>query len=154
MNSQILKLDFHITSELSLNVCKFVNVILLIRGIKSITSDVLDSLVLAKLYSVDNRCFSNSLINRCFSGFAIKSPSKYLKQDQTVRFLALKQIETWQYQPVSGQWLKIFAFVFSLDGLNLVDSLDFDSNDGNETFLTTSDNSFVLSTNLSLRNSI
>ena len=68
-------MNFHITSKLSLNVCKFLNLILLIRDIKSITSDVLDSLVVEKLYSVDNRCFSNSVINRCFSGFAVKFPS-------------------------------------------------------------------------------
>ena len=75
MNSQTLKIDFHIISKLSLDVCKLAKLILLIRDIKSITSDVLDSLVLAKLYSVDNRCFSNSVINRCFSGLAVKSPS-------------------------------------------------------------------------------
>ena len=37
-----------------------------------------------------------------------------------------------------------FCFCISLDGLSLVESLDFDSNDGNETFLKTSDKGFCL----------
>ena len=75
MNSQTLKIDFHITSKLFLIVCKFVNPILLIRDIKSITRDVLDSLVLAKLYSVDDSCLSSYVIDRGFLGFAAKFPS-------------------------------------------------------------------------------
>ena len=52
-NAPILKTDFRLTSKPSLKVCKFVKLIILISDIKSITCDVLDSLGLAKLHSVD-----------------------------------------------------------------------------------------------------
>ena len=53
------------TSKPYLKVCKFGKLILLIRDIKSITSDVLDLLVFAKLYYAD-KSFSNSVVNKWF----------------------------------------------------------------------------------------
>ena len=126
MNSQTHKIDFNITLKLSLNVCKFVNLFLLIRDIRSITSDVLDSLVLAKLYSADNRYFSKPVINRYFSGFPVKSPSnKALGTRSNCKISGTEINRDLAISTCFWEMAWIFAFLFSLDGLNLADSLDF-----------------------------
>ena len=112
-------------------------------------------LVLAKLYSVDNRCFSKPVVNSCFSGFPVKPPSnKALGTRSNCKISGTEINRHLSISTCFWEMAWIFAFLFSLDGLNLADSLDFNSNDGNETFLITWDNAFVLPTNLSLRNSI
>ena len=70
LSTQALIIDFHMTSKPSLQGSKFVKLILLIGDIKSSTGDALD--LLGKLYSVDNRSFSNPVVSKCFT---VNSPS-------------------------------------------------------------------------------